>query len=83
METTAKFMISEPDPATQKKWYGAKNSFTTTVNYFYQNNSIQKAVFLKEKLDLSIKQLSIKQELLHSQSTIRNNAQAKRRMQEK
>ena len=76
-------MISEPDPATQKKWYGAKNSFTTTVNYFYQNNSIQKAVFLKEKLDLSIKQLSIKQELLHSQSTIRNNAQAKRRMQEK
>ena len=83
MEINSKFMISEQDPIGLRKWHGTANHFTSTVTHFYEDNTIAKAVLLKDKLDLSIKQLHVKRNLLHLQTDVRNNAQVKRKMQEK
>lgn len=83
METKSKFLISSENPPILKKWHGTNGGFTSAITSFYQDSTIEKAVFLKEKLDLSIEQLYLKQNLLHLQTEIRTNAQTKRKMQEK
>lgn len=82
MEIKSKFMISEENPAVLKNWHGANPIFSSSINYFYQDNTIQKAVLMKEKLELSMRQLSVNRKLLHLQTDIRNNAKARRQIQE-
>jgi len=53
------------------------------MKYLYQDTSLQKSILIKEKIDFERTQLILKQKVLSNQTAVRNNAIAKRTLQEK
>lgn len=53
------------------------------MKYLHQDTSLQKSLLLKEKIKFEQTQLILKQKILSEQTAVRNNAIAKRTLQEK
>lgn len=53
------------------------------MKYLHQDTSLQKSLLIKEKINYERTQLILKQKILSTQTAVRNNAIAKRTMQEK